>query len=149
MKSKYLMIILSLLFVTSNYAQSTQQRGVITVENIGQVSKSQTNKTFDIAIQIATTDLNGFYVGALFYCLQIGKLAGIGESGPVFYKKKGKSIYMEGGGGGNTLVFRITEENWKTLKNGDPMFISYGCGTVTDFEKAKPFALLNKKLLKK
>ena len=149
MKSKYLLIILSLLFVTPSYAQSTHQRGVITVENIGQVSKSQTNKTFDIAIQIATTDLNGFYVGALFYCLQIGKLSGIGESGPVFYKKKGKFPYMESGG--NKLVFGITEVDWKKLKNGDPMFLSYGCKSVTDFEKAKPFAfaLLNKKLLKK
>lgn len=132
MKIAVISIILMLLFVIPIYTQADSPQS-LTIKSIRRVSKSQTNRNPGIEIELSTSDVDGFYVGAQFFCLQIGKLSGI--------KERENHI--------NTLLLSITEDDWKRLKNGDPMFLSYGCRTVTNYEKAKPFAFLNKKLLKK
>lgn len=113
----------------------------ITVGSIRLVQRPQNNKK-QTAIEIELRSADGFYVGGLYYCLSIGRLVGIPEEGMDPSNK--------------TRLFYVSEAEWKKLRNGDVMFLSWGCGpreiiTAEASEKAKRegFAFLNKRMLKR
>jgi hypothetical protein len=146
MKPFIVSISLLLLFITPCYAQSKENES-ITVKSIRQVSKSQTKKEAGIEIELVTSDPKGFYIGGLYWCLQIGKLPGAGEGGFPHYTSEGKPLVRLSPN--KTRLFGFTKDDWKKLKNGDPMRLTWGCPKNSDYEAIKPFAFLNKKILKK
>ena len=121
--------------------------GEITVNSIRRVPKSKenNNKSF-IEIELHTSNPNGFYVGALYYCLYIGTLKGISEHSFSSTESMGSHIRF----------FNVAEEDWKKLKNGDPLLLGWGCNESkrfkrSDYERTKKgaVAFLNKKMLHK
>jgi hypothetical protein len=148
MKALIASITLILLFITTTgYSQSKETEN-ITV-NIRRVSKSQTNKDAGIEIELTNHNPNGFYVGALYWCLQIGKLPGVGAGGFPHYTAEGQLLLSYANASPKTRLFGFSKDEWKKMKNGDPMRLTWGCGKTSDYEEIEPFAFLNKKILKK
>ena len=143
---------LALIFITAFVFPVYSQRSgaEITVKSIRQLPKvkERANKTF-VLIELETSNPKGFYVGGLYWCLYIGNLTGIGET-----TFTGTEVSR-----GGTRLFLVAEADWKKLKNGDPMVLTWGCSDRlerTDAErknnermKASAFAFLNKKMLRK
>ena len=122
---------LSLLLLSPVYAQVRDNVGDVTVSSIKKLGKSKAtnNKSY---IEITLTG-GPFYVGNWYYCFRIGKLQPT-PTGIV-------NVY--------TLRGAIEQADWKKLKDGDPMWVSWGCHEPSYYEARKPFAYLNKKMLSK
>ncbi len=127
--------ILALLLISPVDAQIKVGRP--SVKSIRQVAKSKKVKKPHIRIELFNPD--GFYVGGLAWCLRIGKLPGVME---------GDSLTFEAPRVG-TRLFIFTVEDWKKLKNGDPLWLTWGCPQPSEYTTVKPFAYLNKKMLTK
>jgi hypothetical protein len=76
------------------------------------------------------------YIGGLYICLQIGQLQGIPEGG----LRSGQPV---------GISFVVPMRDWKRLKGGEPMWLSWGCLQPSTYERMKPFAYLDKKMLRK
>lgn len=111
--------------------------GSPSVKSIRQVAKWGTSGKPRIRIELFNPE--GFYVGGLSWCLQIGKLEGIleGDTSTIALPRDG------------TRIFVLTLEDWKRLKNGDPLRLTWGCLQPPEGTTIKPFAYLNKKMLRK
>ena len=79
-----------------------------------------------------------FYVGNLYYCARIGGL------GPVIafdtFDTSGPLIV-------GRLVVVVSIEDWKKLKTGDPLWLTWGCRQPSEYNSLKPNTFLNKKML--
>jgi hypothetical protein len=128
--------ILGLLVTPAVYAQG-HDLSMLTVSRIRRVTKSKRypNKP---AIEVTLSNLRGFYVGGLYWCLRIGRLPGVPEGGG-----------SDEGARGNTRAFVLTMQEWKKLRDGDPLWLSWGCRQASAYEGMPPFANLNKKMLRK
>ena len=140
MKTFAAMAIISLLLFSPTYAQ-IRDSGNVAVKSIRRVAKARSfNNKPVIEIELVWS----FYTGGLYYCLRSGKLQGIPEGGT-----------LEGGEPSHdpfsppTRVFVLTEQDWKRLRNGDPLWLSWGCLPPSGYEAMEPFAYLNKKVLSK
>lgn len=144
MKLLTLTIFFGFLLFTRNYAQINESN--VTVKSIRSVSRSarydknlgEFEKKPGVEFELVTDNPDGFYIGSLYWCLQIGNLKGIVEG-----RSNGQA------NGSRTIFFVLAKKDWKKLKNGDPLRISWGCPTPSEYEKKKPFAYLNKKMLDK
>jgi hypothetical protein len=134
MKRNITTVVLGLLLTCSICAQVPNDTAGVTVSRIRKVAKSPESKNKS-AIEITLRRSESFYVGNWYYCLQIGKLRA--APGNV------------GSSGNHTLVFGVSTEDWKALKNGDPLWLTWGCRQSSVFASLKPFAYLNKKLVGK
>jgi len=124
----------SLLLTISIYPQTPNDTTGVAVASIRRMGKSTAAKN-DSLIEITLTRLGSFYVGDAYYCLQIGKLR--------------LAPGNVGGIANNRLVFAISKDNWRRLKNGDALWLTWGCRQPSAYESMKPFAYLNKKTLAK
>ncbi|HSE34391.1 MAG TPA: hypothetical protein VLA93_22650 [Pyrinomonadaceae bacterium] len=101
--------------MSSTYAQS----GPFEIESIREIPKFNNNPAVEI-------EFSGPHnVGGLYNCLHIGKLKGIPES----------HVSADGTFG---LFFYISIEDWNTLKDGSPVWITWGCMDDGTYEKIKP-----------
>jgi hypothetical protein len=151
MKSAFLAIIVALFLTNFIQAQSviTLTQSIITVKSIRSVPKSKrynNNKPY-IEIELHTPNENGFHIGGLYWCLYIGTFRGIHEGSLDGGKYTGNQIRL----------FTISKKEWKQLKNGDPMHLSWGCSKTLkdgqpiawDYTQVKVFAYLDKRMLSK
>ena len=122
-------ISLTLLLVSSAYAQS----GPFEIESIREIAKFK-NFNNNPAIEIEFSGPHN--VGGLFNCLHIGKLKGIPET----------HVSVDGTFG---LFFYMLIEDWNTVKDGSPVWITWGCMDDGNYEKIKPITYLYKTLLTK
>jgi hypothetical protein len=135
MMKTFVATILTLLLISPVAAQ--RKVGNPSVKSIRQVAKSKNVKKPRIRIEVFNPA--GPRIGGLSWCLTIGKLPGILE---------GDSSTL-GSVGGSTLIFVLTLEDWKKVKNGDALWLSWGCRQPSEYAEIKPFAYLNKKMLGK
>ena len=127
--------ILTLLLISSVGAQ--KKAGDPIVKSIRQVAKSKTINKPRIRVEVFNPE--GIRIGGLAWCLKIGKLPGIMEGDT-------STLTLESPGGPR-LIFVLTVEDWKKLKNGDPLWLTWGCHQPSEYAEKKPFAYLNKKML--
>lgn len=126
-------IMLPLLLISPAYGQ-TRDYSKAEVQSIRRVAESPRARDKP-AVEIVVGGVN-YYIGGLYFCLRIGRLQGIPEWGLPSGQPPG-------------IVFIIPEENWRKLKGGEPMWLSWGCLQPSEYEKMKPFAYVDKKMLKK
>jgi hypothetical protein len=126
-------IMLPLLLISTGYGQSEDYSDA-KVQSMRRVAKSPRSKNKP-AVEVVVGGVP-YRIGGLYFCLQLGKIQGIPERGLPSGQPPG-------------IVFLIPEKDWRKLKGGEPMWLSWGCLQPSDYEKMKPFAYLNKKMLKK
>jgi hypothetical protein len=86
-----------------------------------------------IEIEVASSD--PFYVGAMEWSLRIGEHC---SQWPLRKLPEAR-----------LLVYGLTAGQWDNLKDGDPMYITYGGCPDTSNKSISPFAYLNKKMRRK
>jgi hypothetical protein len=126
-------IMLPLLLISPGYGQS-RDHSKAKVQSMRRVAKVPQLKNKP-AVEIVVGGVP-YYIGGLYFCLQIGQLQGIREWGMPSGQPPG-------------IVFFVPMEDWRKLKGGEPMWLSWGCREPSVFEKLEPFANLDKKVLKK
>ena len=134
MKRNIARLLLSALLTVSVYAQLPNDTAGVSVSRIRKTGKSAAKQNRS-AIEITlSSGIGTFYVGGLYYCLQIGKV---------------RASAAGGSSDNRTLIFLVSSDEWKKLKNGDPLWLTWGCRQPAAYESIKPFAQLNKKMLGK
>ena len=126
-------IMLPLLLISPVYGQ-TRDYSKAKVQSIRRAAKSPRAKNKP-AVEVVVGNVH-YSVGGLYFCLRVGRLRGIPEWGLPSGQPPG-------------IVFIIPWEDWRRLKGGEPMWLSWGCQEPAAYEKMKPFAHLDKKMLKK
>ena len=126
-------IMLPLLLISPGYGQS-RDYSKAKIQSMRRVAKSPESKNKP-AVKVIVESVP-YYIGGLYFCLQIGQLQGIREWGLPSGQPPG-------------IVFYIPVEDWRKLKGGEPMWLSWGCWQPSLYEKLKPFGYLDKKMLKK
>src|SRR4051794_6447609 len=122
MKGILATIVLSLVLLLPLYAQVRDDFSNVSVSGIRKVTKSGASKNRSY-VEITLFSGKSFSVGNMYYCLRIGKLQ------PTPF----------GIGNGFALQGLIEMADWKKLKNGDPLWLSWGCLQPSAYEKMKPF----------
>jgi hypothetical protein len=127
-------LLLTALLTVSVYAQRPNDiTGVISVSAVRKAKSADKQKRSVIEITVSSS-MTAFYVGGLYYCLQIGKVTASPAGGSSDNRR---------------LFFLVSSNEWKKLKDGDPLWLTWGCRTPEAYESIKPFAQLNKKILGK
>ena len=133
MKRTVTTLLLSALLTVSVYAQRPNDSTGASVSRISKGKSADQQKRSMIEITVSS-GMTAFYVGGLYYCLRIGKVTASPAGGSSDNRK---------------LFFLVSSKEWKELKNGDPLWLTWGCRQPEAYESIKPFAHLNKKMLGK
>ena len=122
------------LIISPTYAQSMRPGRVI-VGSIRKVAETGAVKHKpSVEIELASTE--AFYVGAYEWGMLIGELC-------LRWPHGGRSD-------GRSLVYRLPIDEWGKLKDGTPLYMTYGgCPDESNIKLATPFAHLSKKMLGK
>ena len=126
-------VMLSLLLISPGYGQARDYSDA-KVQSMRRVAKSPQSKNKP-AVKVVVEGVR-YYIGGLYFCLRIGQLQGIRE-------------WCLPSGQPAGIVFFIPLRDWRKLKGGEPMWLSWGCLQSSDYERLKPFGYLDKKMLKK
>ena len=109
--------VLSLLLASPTYGQMPTDISGTSVKSIRRIAKSR--KLLDNpGVEIELFNPKGFYVGAMYWCLRIGKLQGIREGGGSYVRSY--DLHRR-------RIFVLSTQEWKKLKTGDPLWLTWGC----------------------
>lgn len=132
MKRTVSILLLTALLTVPVQAQRPNDTGA-SVSRISKGKSADQQKRSVIEITVSS-GMSAFYVGGLYYCLRIGRFTASPAGGSSDNRK---------------LFFLVSSKEWKELKNGDPLWLTWGCRQPEAYESIKPFAQLNKKMLGK